>query len=500
MADLVKTTLGPKGMDKILVSMGDESARKQITVTNDGATILSSIHVDNPAAKILIDISKVQDQEVGDGTTTVAVLAGELLREAEKLVQNKIHPQIIIKGWREARKVAQKVLEEISFDNFANKEAFKQDLKNIALTTLSSKLLLHDREKFANLCVDAVLRLHGSANMDYIKLIKKAGGTLGDSFLADGMILEKTISTGCKRFAKNPRVMVANTPLDHDKIKIMGSKVKVDSMAKIADIEEAEKRKMKAKIDKILAYKPDVFINRQLIYNYPEQLLAQAGVMVIEHADFDGIERLSAVLGSQILSTFDQPETNVLGSCDLIEEIMIGEDKMIKFSGCHKNEACTIVLRGSGQHILDEAERSLHDVICVLIAASKNHKTILGGGNSEMRMSLAVDELAKSMSGKQAIAVEAFARALRQLPTIICENGGYDAAELVTNLRSEIFNGNLSAGINMYAGKVDNMKEMGVTECLRVKEQALVSATEAAEMILRVDDIVRCAPRRREGQ
>jgi T-complex protein 1 subunit beta len=442
-ADLVKTTLGPKGMDKILVSMGDESARKQITVTNDGATILSSIHVDNPAAKILIDISKVQDQEVGDGTTTVAVLAGELLREAEKLVQNKIHPQIIIKGWREARKVAQKVLEEISFDNFENKEAFKQDLKNIALTTLSSKLLLHDREKFANLCVDAVLRLHGSANMDYIKLIKKAGGTLGDSFLADGMILEKTISTGCKRFAKNPRVMVANTPLDHDKIKIMGSKVKVDSMAKIADIEEAEKRKMKAKIDKILAYKPDVFINRQLIYNYPEQLLAQAGVMVIEHADFDGIERLSAVLGSQILSTFDQPETNVLGSCDLIEEIIIGEDKMIKFSGCHKNEACTIVLRGSGQHILDEAERSLHDVICVLIAASKNHKTILGGGNSEMRMSLAVDELAKSMSGKQAIAVEAFARALRQLPTIICENGGYDAAELVTNLRSEVFNGNL---------------------------------------------------------
>lgn len=485
-------------MDKILVSMGDEHARKAITVTNDGATILSSIHVDNPAAKILIDISKTQDQEVGDGTTTVAVLAGELLREAEKLIQNKIHPQIIIKGWREARKVAQKVLEEISSDNFEDKEAFKQDLKNIALTTLSSKLLLHDREKFANLCVDAVLRLQGSANMDYIKLIKKAGGTLGDSFLADGMILEKTISTGCKRSAKNPRVMVANTPLDHDKIKIMGSKVKVDSMQKIGEIEEAEKRKMKAKIDKILAYKPDVFINRQLIYNYPEQLLAQAGVMVIEHADFDGIERLSAVLGSEILSTFDNPSADALGSCDSIEEIMIGEDKVIKFSGCHKNEACTIVLRGSGQHILDEAERSLHDAICVLIAASKNHKTILGGGNSEMRMSLAVDELAKSMSGKQAIAVEAFARALRQLPTIICENGGYDAAELVTKLRSEVYNGNTSAGINMFGGKVDNMIALGVTECFRVKEQALISATEAAEMILRVDDIVRCAPRQRQ--
>jgi len=400
-ADLVKTTLGPKGMDKILVSMGDNEHRnKAITVTNDGATILSSIHVDNPAARVLIDISKVQDQEVGDGTTTVTVLAGELLREAEKLVQNKIHPQIIMKGWREARKVAQKVLEEISVDNFQDKEAFRNDLKNLALTTLSSKLLLHDRERFAELCVNAVMRLQGSGNLDYIKLIKKPGGTLGDSFLADGFILEKWISTGCKKVVTNPKIMVANTPLDHDKIKIMGSKVKVDSMDKVSQIEEAEKRKMKAKIDRILAYKPDVFINRQLIYNYPEQLLQQAGVCVIEHADFDGVERLSAVLGSEILSTFDRPEADVLGSCDKIEEILIGEDKVIKFSGCHKNEACTIVLRGSGQHILDEAERSLHDAICVLVAASKNHRCILGGGNSEMRMSLAVDELALSMSGK----------------------------------------------------------------------------------------------------
>ena len=459
-------------MDKILVSMGgNQSAKSKITVTNDGATILQSIYVDNPAAKILIDISKTQDEEVVDGTTTVAVLAGELLREAEKLVQNKIHPQIIIKGWREARNVAKKVLVDISIDNFADQELFKKDLKNIALTTLSSKLLLHDREQFANLAVDAVMRLHGSGNLDYIKLIKKPGGTLGDSFIADGFILEKTISTGCPKIKKNARVMVANTPMDHDKIKIMGSKVKVDSMAKIGEIEEAERRKMRQKIDKILAYKPDVFINRQLIYNFPEQILADAGIMVIEHADFDGVERLSAVLGSDILSTFDSPETpGALGTCAMIEEIMIGEDKVIKFSGCQRNEACTIVLRGSGQHILDEAERSLHDAICVLVAATKNHKTIYGGGNAEMRMSLAVDDLAKTMQGKAALAAEAFARALRALPTIICENGGYDSAEIVTNLRAEISNGNTTAGINMFGGKIGCMKEMGVTECFRVKE------------------------------
>jgi len=255
---------------------------------------------------------------------------------------------------------------------------------------------------------------------------------------------------------------------------------------------------MRTKVNKILAHKPDVFINRQLIYNYPEQLLADAGVMVIEHADFDGIERLSAVLGSDILSTFESPELATIGVCEEISEVMIGEDKVIKFSGCQRNEACTILLRGSGAHILDEAERSLHDAICVLMAAVKNHKTIYGGGNAEMRMSLAVDELARGMSGKQAIAVEAFGRALRQLPTIICDNGGYDSAELVTNLRSEIVNGATASGINMYAGKVDCMQTLGVTEAFRVKEQALNSATEAAEMILRVDDIVRCAPRQRQ--
>lgn len=240
-----------------------------------------------------------------------------------------------MKGWREARAVAQKVLEDISVDNFKDKDAFRKDLKNLALTTLSSKLLLHDRERFANLCVDAVLRLDGNYNLDYIKLIKKPGGTLGDSFLADGFILEKSISTLSKKVAEKPKVMVANTPMDHDKIKIMGSKVKVDSMEKVGEIEAAEKRKMKAKIEKIIAYKPDVFINRQLIYNYPEQLLAQEGIMVIEHADFDGMERLSAVLGSEILSTFDSPNEKVLGFCEKIEEIMLGEDKVIKFSGCH---------------------------------------------------------------------------------------------------------------------------------------------------------------------
>ena len=435
-ADLVKTTLGPKGMDKILQSVGDPTAKRAITVTNDGATILKSIHVDNPAAKILIDISKCQDEEVGDGTTTVAVLAGELIREAEKLVNQKIHPQIIIQGWREARDVALRTLREAAMDNSTDEEAFKRDLKNIAMTTLSSKLLLEDREHFSSLAVNAVLRLKGSGNLDYIKIIKKSGGTLKDSFLAEGFILEKSISTGCPKRKEKPRILIANTPMDQDKIKIFGSKVKVDSMLKVAEIEEAEKMKMKRKVEQILALKPDVFINRQLIYNYPEQLMAEKGVMVIEHADFDGTERLAAVLGADILSTFSGQNFNEakeprLGYCDVIEEMMIGEDKVLCFRGCASGEACSIVLRGSGSHILDEAERSIHDAICVLVSAVKSHRVVYGGGNSEIRMSLAVEEVAKSVRGKQALAIQSYAFALKQLPTIIADNAGYDSAEIV---------------------------------------------------------------------
>lgn len=348
----------------------------KIVVTNDGATILGAVHIDNAAAKILIEISKTQDDEVGDGTTTVCVLAGELLREAEKLIMAKIHPQVIIQGWRLARDAAKEKLEEIAMDNSTNEAAFKEDLMNIARTTLSSKLLTIEKEHFAKLCVDAVLRLKGSANLELIHVIKKAGGTLKDSFLDDGFILEKQISVGCKRFLKNAKIMVANTPMDYDKIKIFGAKVKVDAVEKVAEIEQAEKNKMKAKVEKICSYKPDIFINRQLVYNYPEQLFADKGIMVIEHADFEGVERLANATGAEIVSTFLNPERSedVLGFSAEVSEIMIGEDKVIRFGGCKRNESCTIVLRGSSSHILDEAERSMHDALCVLVKTVQNKR------------------------------------------------------------------------------------------------------------------------------
>ncbi|XP_022751809.1 T-complex protein 1 subunit beta-like isoform X3 [Durio zibethinus] len=471
--DLVKTTLGPKGMDKILQSTG---RGHEVTVTNDGATILKSLHIDNPAAEVLIDISKVQDDEVGDGTTSVVVLAGELLREAEKLVAAKIHPMTIIS------------------------EKFKSDLMKIAMTTLSSKILSQDKEHFAQLAVDAVMRLKGSTNLEAIQIIKKPGGSLKDSFLDEGFILDKKIGLGQPKRIENAKILVANTAMDTDKVKIYGARVCVDSMSKVAEIEGAEKEKMREKVQKIIAHGINCFVNRQLIYNFPEELFANAGILAIEHADFDGIERLFLVTGGELASTFDNPESIKLGHCKLIEEIMIGEDKLIHFSGVEMGQACTVVLRGASHHVLDEAERSLHDALCVLSQTVNDTRVLLGGGWPEMVMAKEVDDLARKTPGKKSHAIEAFSRALVAIPTIIADNAGLDSADLVSQLRVEHHKEGCNAGIDVISGSVGDMAELGISESFKVKLAVLLSATEAAEMILKVDEIISCGPRRREDR
>lgn len=361
--------------------------------------------------------------------------------------------------------MARATLKEISFDHSDDDVAFHNDLMNIARTTISSKLLTQEKEHFAKLAVEAVLRLNGSPNLELIQIIKKSGKALKDSYLDEGFILEKSISVGCPRRIENAKIVLANTPMDYDKIKIYGIKVEVDEVDKVAEIEAAEREKMKNKVEDICSYQPTVFINRQLVYNYPEQLFAEKGIMCIEHADFEGIERLANATGGEILSTFKNPERSelVLGQAGLIEEVMIGEDKVIKFSGCNRNEACTLILRGSSGHLLEEAERSMHDALCVLVKTIQNKRVIYGGGNAETRMALAVEKLAGETKGKEALAIQAFARGLRAMPAIIADNGGYDSSEIVTNLAYELNTGSVSSGINMDCGEVACMKELGIT-------------------------------------
>merc|ERR1712021_85840 len=361
---------------------------------------------------------------------------------------------------------------------------------NIARTTLSSKILGQHKDFFSNLAVDAVLRLKGSPNLDAIQITKIPGGRLDESFLDEGFLMNKKI--------ENAKIMIANTPMDTDKIKVFGSRVKVDGVAKVAEIELAEKEKMKDKVDLICSHDINVFINRQLIYNYPEQLFADKGVMAIEHADFDGIERLALVTGGEIVSTFGNPELVKIGRCDLIEQIDIGEETLLKFSGVKLGEACSIVLRGATEQILDEAERSMHDALCVLTSTVKETKTVYGGGCSEMLMANAVMEAAATTPGKGAIAMEAFAKALSELPTAIAENGGFGSAQLVSELRALHKQNKTTMGLDMKEGCVGDMGKLGITESLSVKRQVLVSASEAAEMILRVDDIIKAAPRKRQ--
>ncbi|KAI9475231.1 T-complex protein 1 subunit beta [Coemansia sp. RSA 989] len=494
--DLVKSTLGPKGMDKILQSAsgrGDE-----VVVTNDGATILKSIPLDNAAAKVLVNISKVQDDEVGDGTTSVCVLAAEILRQAEQLLDQRMHPQTIIDGFRLATSNARAALEKAAQSHSSDEKAWREDLLSIARTTLSSKVLAGDKDHFAQMCVDAVLQLQGSTNLDRIQIIKKTGGKVSDSYLSDGFILNKRVGVNQPHVVKNARVLVANTPMDTDKVKVFGAKVKVSDTAQLAEIERAEREKMRAKVAKIAALGINVFVNRQLIYNWPEQLFADAGIMAIEHADFDGVERLALVTGGEIASTFDQPELVRVGSCDSVEEIIIGEDRMVKFCGVTGGRACTIVLRGSTTQMLDEAERSIHDALAVLSQTIAEPRVVYGGGCAEMLMSCAVDDAAKTVPGKRAIAMEAFARALRQMPTILADNAGLDSADLVARLRAAHYDGHSTMGLDLVNGDVVDVLGK-VTESFKLKRQVLLSAAEAAEMILRVDDIIRCAPRQRRG-
>merc|ERR1719323_677685 len=483
-------------MDKILWGMGRNEG--EVEVTNDGATILKAIGVDNPAAKILVDASRVQDDEVGDGTTSVTVLASELLRQADKLIEMRIHPQTIAAGWRRATAVAREALGASAKDHGGDEAAFRQDLMNIARTTLSSKILSQHKDYFAKMCVDAVVRLKKSGNLDAIQITRVPGGTLEDSFLDEGFLLNKTPGQHQPKRVENARILIANTPMDTDKIKVFGSRVKVERVSQVAEIELAEKEKMKDKVDLICKHDINVFINRQLIYNSPEQLFADKGVMAIEHADFDGIERLALVTGGEIVSTFGKPELVKIGKCDLIEQVSIGDETLLKFSGVPLGEACSVVLRGATEQIIGEAERSLHDALCVLTSTVKETKTTFGGGCSEMLMANVISEAAASTPGKESMAMEAFATALRQLPSIIAENGGYDSSQLVSELKAFHKQGKTTYGLDMNQGSVGDMASLGITESLAVKRQILLSASEAAEMILRVDDIIKAAPRKRQ--
>jgi T-complex protein 1 subunit beta len=475
--EILRTTLGPKGMLKML------KGETGTSITNDGAFVLKNLLVDSPAARILVDSSAGQDWEEGDGTTSVAVLASLLVREASKLA---IHPTRIIKGYRMAQGKCEELLEKMCF------EPSRDDLLRLVRTTLCSKVLKYDLERFCEMCVNAVERLEDRNDLELIQIIK-CTGKLEASYLDDGFILKK--DTEVKEM-KNPKILVANTAMDQDKIKVFGAKLNMSSVSELAEMERVEKLRIQEKVEKIARSRVDCFINRQLIYDYPMQLLRLKNVQPIEHADFAGVERLNAVLGGKILSTFDSMDESCYGTCESIGNVTIGNERMIKFSGVKKG-ASTIVLFGSSKEMLDEAERSIHDALCVLTRIKEDPRVLYGGGSSEMCLAVALGKYALEEPGAESEAILAFSNALQEIPKILADNGGHNGDLVKSSLRADHGAGRSSYGVDTNEGMSRCMKELGVVDSFRIKKRAVVAASEAAQMIVKCDAVVKCKPRER---
>jgi T-complex protein 1 subunit beta len=483
--DFVKSTLGPKGMDKILFSKSG-----MIKVTNDGATILRNAASNSLILNIIRDICNVQDNEIGDGTTSVCCLIGELIIEAEKLISLQIHPQIVIKGFRNAAKEALQIIEKNSFDNSGNLKLFCNNLLSVAKTTLNSKIIFPFREHFGRIAVKAVLKLKGSTNINQIQIIKKCGGSLRNSFLEDGFILEKKIGVNQPKRIQNPKILIANTQMDIDKIKIQGAKIRVKSLSKLAEIEVGEQKKILDKCKKIIKHKINIFINRQLIYNRHERFFSEHGIITIEHADFEGIERLALVTGAEITSTFDEPSKIRLGKCKIVEEILIGDEAMIRFGGCYNGDVCSIILRGSNLQIIDEAERSLHDALCILSQVIRNPQMVWGAGAIETQIASDLEKFSKKFTGKKGIIIKSFAKAVQNLPRIIADNAGIDSTNLINELKIAHENDKKKSCLDLEKNEIGDAKILGFFESSKLKKQIIISAIEAVEMIIRIDNTI----------
>lgn len=470
--EILKTTLGPKGSLKVIHG-------KETSITNDGAFILKNLLIDSASAKILINSSINQDWEEGDGTTSIGVLASLLLKEAYSL---SIHPTKIIKGYTMA---LNRCLDVLNKKKFAPKP---EDIKNLVKTTLNSKVLANNLDIFIDLCIKAVEKVDDIGLIEIIKL----EGDLGESSLVDGIVLNKSMDISLQ----NPKILVANTSLDYDKTKIFSSKINVDSIKELESIEIAEKEKMMAKVDAITKLPFELFINRQIIYDYPNQLLENKGIKVIEHADFDGVERLNKVLGGNLVSTFEGLKEADFGICAKVSTVNIKGQKMIRFEGIKKG-ASTIIICGSSKEMLDEAERSVHDALCVLKRVKQSPFCLYGGGCTETALALELNKLALETKTKESEAIECFANALLNIPKILSENCGFDGDETKALLKNDHSYRKVTHGVNIENGKTVCMKEKGIIEGFEMKRRVIVAACEAAQTILRCDGIVTCKPRDR---
>lgn len=495
-AEIVKTTLGPKGMDKILVdSIGD------VVVTNDGATILEKMDVEHPAAKMIIEVAKTQDHVVGDGTTTAVVLAGELLKKAEELTEQKVHPSTIITGFKNSVDLATKRLNEVAkVIDLKDKETIKKMVK----TCLGSKSLGFATDHIADLAIDAVLSVvhevdgRKRADKDDIQIVKKIGKSLLESQLISGIIVDKeVVHAAMPKRVENAKIALLDTPFEIEKTEF-SAEIRIRDPAKIKEFLDEETRIMKEMVDKVVKVGANVVFCQKGIDDAAQFFLAKAGILAVRRVKKSDMEKLAKATGGRIVTNFEDLAPKDLGEAGLVEERRIGEDRMVFVEKCKNPKSVAILLRAGLERQLDEAERSLNDAIMNVINIVENNKIVPGGGAIEAEISKYIRDNSSRYPGKEQLAMLAYAEALEIVPKVLAENSGLDPVDIMTSLRSLHTKDGANYGVNVFNGKVEDMMRLGVIEPLRVKEQALKSSFEAAAMILRIDDVVAASKKKEE--
>ena len=487
-ASAVRSSLGPRGMDKMLVdSLGD------IVITNDGVTILKEMDVEHPAAKMMVEVSKTQDSFVGDGTTTAVIVAGALLQEAEGLINQNVHPTVISSGYRMAADQAKKILDDISKPvKFTDKEL----LKKMAGTSLSSKSASSSKDLLSDISVDAIKAVaekrdnNYTVDFDNIQVVKKQGGDIDDTQLIYGIIVDKEkVHPGMPNFVKNAKIALLDAALEIKKPEF-DTNIRIDDPSMIQKFLSQEEGLLKDMVQKVKKSGANVLITQKGIHDLAQHYLSKEGIYAVRRVKKSDVEKLSKATGAAIVSSIEELSDQDLGAAEMVEQVKIGDDYLTFVTGCKNPKAVSILVRGGTEHVVDEIERSITDSLHVVAAAVEDGAYVAGGGSAASEIALKLREYASKVGGRQQLAIEKFANAMEEIPRALSENAGLDAIDILIKIRNEHAKGNKTAGVNVFTGNVEDMEKVGVIEPIRVGKQAIEAATDAAVMILRIDDVI----------
>ncbi|MFG1519246.1 MAG: thermosome subunit beta, partial [Thermoplasmataceae archaeon] len=487
-ATSIRSTLGPRGMDKMLVdSLGD------IVITNDGVTILKEMDVEHPAAKMMVEVSKTQDSFVGDGTTTAVIVAGGLLSEAESLIKQNVHPTVIAEGFRMAAVQAKKTLGEMA-KSVSIKD--KDLLEKMASTALSSKSASGSKDRLSDISYEAVKNVAEknenkyTVDFDNIQIVKKKGGDIDDTELIFGIIVDKEkVHPGMPDFVKNAKIALLNAALEIKKPEF-DTNIRIDDPSMIQKFLSQEESILKDMVKKVKESGANVLITQKGIDDLAQHYLSKEGIYAVRRVKKSDVEKLAKATGASIVSSLEELSPSDLGEAALVEQKKIDDDYLTFITGCKNPKALSILIRGGTEHVVDEIERSLTDSIHVVAAAVEDGKYTTGGGSSAAEIAIRLREYASKVGGRQQLAIERFANAMEEIPRALSENAGLDPIDVLIKIRSKHADGQKYYGINVFTGEVEDMEKVGVIEPLRVGEQAIESATEASVMILRIDDVI----------